>query len=119
MIKNFLGDLKDYGSVWSRLQQLKISVVEVLAEKRARLDEDGIQVLDKNKKPLYDTEDYLCGIQLKLDPEEVEFFYPEAVSRDSEGRAFIRFDVLSLVLLQSLKEVHSELSERISALEAK
>lgn len=54
-----------------------------------------------------------------IDPFSIEAYYPESVVTHEDGTKYCRIEIITVLLLQAIKEMHEDFSIRINNLETK
>lgn len=124
MLRVDIEPLENAGPVWPLLKELEaktfrfgenIQAFPVIGrDGRALLDEEGNEVVEYRDV----NETYPRGTQVLVDTEKAMLLYPEGVIEQG-GEKYIRMDLLTVLVFQSLKEIYKELSDRLAVLETK
>lgn len=122
MLRENIKPLEEAGPVWPMLKELQAQTFNFSEDLQPfpvygpmgnyLFDENGNQVVEYRDV----NEAYSRGIQLLIDAEKAKTLYPEGVINQN-GEDYVRMDLLTVLLFQSVKEIYKEFSDRIAALE--
>lgn len=120
-IRENITDISNTGLAWELIQNLKVSSFEYkkivnTPATEERFDEVTNQIIPAQPETYIP---YPEGIQVMIVPSVLESMYPEGITTGSDGTKYYRAELVTAFLVQALKDLHKELSDRISTLEAK
>lgn len=120
-IRENIGNLSDYGPILPLIQNLQVKSFNYKKIVNTEATEERVDELTGKLIPAQ-PETYIPypeGIQVMVEPSSLESMYPEGVVTGEDGTKYYRSELITAFLVQAVKEVYEELSNRIKVLESK
>ena len=135
-IRENISNLSDYGPILPLIQNLQVKsfnykkIISIPAQEE-RVDELTGEIIPAQEERVDELtgeiipaqeETYVLypeGIQVMIEPTSLESMYPEGVVTGEDGNKYYRSELVTAFLVQAVKEMYEELSNRLRVLESK